>query len=120
MPAPTTTKPERAGELLERSVSLAMLAEAFAAVSETGRGQLVFVGGEAGVGKTALLRRFCDERAGGPRMLWGACDALFTPRPLGPLSEIAETVAASWRRSSRTAPNRTRSSPSSCTSWRSR
>jgi predicted ATPase len=83
---------ERAGELLERSGELAMLAEAFAAVKKTGRGQLVFVGGEAGVGKTVLLRRFCDGLTAGTRVLWGACDALFTPRPLGPLSDIAEAT----------------------------
>jgi DNA-binding CsgD family transcriptional regulator len=53
-------------------------------------GRLVFVAGEAGGGKTALLRRFCDERRGSPRILWGACDALFTPRPLGPLLDVAE------------------------------
>src|SRR5204862_7992982 len=58
----------------------------------------VFVAGEAGVGKTALLRRFCEELADGPRVLWGACDPLFTPRPLGPLSEVAETVGGGLER----------------------
>jgi DNA-binding CsgD family transcriptional regulator len=52
----------------------------------------VLVAGEAGVGKTALMRRFCDEHHGSVRILWGACDALFTPRPLGPLLDIAEAV----------------------------
>jgi DNA-binding CsgD family transcriptional regulator/tetratricopeptide (TPR) repeat protein len=51
----------------------------------------MLIGGEAGVGKTALLRAFCDDR-GDVRLLWGACDALFTPRPLGPLLDIAETT----------------------------
>jgi DNA-binding CsgD family transcriptional regulator len=49
-------------------------------------GRLVLVGGEAGVGKTALLREF----AAGRRVLWGACTPLQTPRPLGPLLDIAE------------------------------
>ena len=34
-----------------------------AGVRSGSRGRLVLVGGEAGVGKTALLRRFCDARA---------------------------------------------------------
>src|SRR5439155_17507097 len=46
------------------------------------------VGAEAGGGKTALLRRFSD--ASGARVLWGACDPLFTPRPLGPLIAVAD------------------------------
>jgi ATP/maltotriose-dependent transcriptional regulator MalT len=53
------------------------------AVEHSSRGRLVLVGGEAGVGKTALLRRFCDNRAGRARVLWGACDALFTPADAG-------------------------------------
>ena len=47
----------------------------------------MLVAGEAGIGKTALVRTFCEGR---PRVLWGACDALYTPRPLGPLVDIAE------------------------------
>ena len=86
-----TSKPERTVELLERSEHLAMLTAALAAVRNTASGQLVFVGGEAGVGKTALLRRFCDG-LDGQRVLWGACEPLFTPRPLGPFVDIAETA----------------------------
>ena len=43
-------------------------------------------------GKTALLRRFRDELEPTQRVLWGGCDALFTPRPLGPLLAVAEEV----------------------------
>ena len=75
--------------LLERARELSLLGACLARVREGARGELVLVGGEAGVGKTALLRAFCrDER----RLLWGACDALFTPRPLGPLLDIADEV----------------------------
>jgi DNA-binding CsgD family transcriptional regulator len=49
----------------------------------------VLIGGEAGVGKTALLREFCGAQA---RAVWGGCDALFTPRPLGPLFQIGENL----------------------------
>jgi DNA-binding CsgD family transcriptional regulator len=77
-------------ELFERSRQLSALGDAFAAVVKSSDGRLLFVAGEAGGGKTALLRRFCDERRSAARILWGACDALFTPRPLGPLLDVAE------------------------------
>jgi predicted ATPase len=48
------------------------------------RGRFVIVAGEAGVGKSAVVREFCAEARGSARVLWGGCDALFTPRPLGP------------------------------------
>ncbi len=75
--------------MLERSAQLNALTDSFAQVRDRSHGRLVLVGGEAGAGKTTLVRRFCDEQAGAARILWGACDALFTPRPLGPLFDIA-------------------------------
>jgi hypothetical protein len=48
--------------------------------------------GEAGIGKTALLRRFTDSVADPARVLWAACDHLFTPRPLGPFLDLADAV----------------------------
>jgi DNA-binding CsgD family transcriptional regulator/tetratricopeptide (TPR) repeat protein len=75
-------------ELLERAGPLALLDERLESVRRTGRGRLVLVAGEAGVGKTALVRAFCGRH---PRVsvLSGACEALFTPRPLGPFVDIA-------------------------------
>ena len=78
------------GVLLERAAELSMLVDRLEAVERSLRGQVLLVGGEAGVGKTALLRRFCDERGQSARILWGACDPLFTPSPLGPLLGVAE------------------------------
>lgn len=43
--------------------------------------------GEAGIGKTALVRAFCGGLT--RPVLWGSCDALRTPQPLGPLHDIA-------------------------------
>jgi predicted ATPase len=77
-------------DLLERSGQLTALDDALRSVLGGSPGQLQFVGGEAGAGKTALLHHFCGGRAGSVRVLWGACDALFTPRPLGPLRDVAE------------------------------
>jgi DNA-binding CsgD family transcriptional regulator/tetratricopeptide (TPR) repeat protein len=78
--------------LLERDSYLELLDE----LSSTGAGQLVLVAGEAGAGKTALLRRFC-ARHPDAMVLWGACDALFTPRPLGPLFAISEQAGPELR-----------------------
>lgn len=83
--------------LLERERELAMLADAFARVEAGPGGVLVLVHGEAGVGKTALLRQFCQEREATTRVRWGACEALFTPRPLGPFLDVAEAVGSNLR-----------------------
>jgi predicted ATPase len=72
-------------ELLERERCLADLAEWLAA-AERG-GCIALVAGEAGIGKTVLLQEF-SRQLRKVRVLWGACDALFTPRPLGPLHDI--------------------------------
>src|SRR4051794_2655714 len=76
--------------LLERSDELARLEAALADTAKRGRGRMLLIGGEAGVGKTSLVRAFCDGQSA--RVLWGACDAMFTPRPLGPFFEIGEAV----------------------------
>jgi DNA-binding CsgD family transcriptional regulator/tetratricopeptide (TPR) repeat protein len=76
-------------DLLERDGELALLAQALADV-EGGGGRVLLFGGEAGIGKTALLRRFCDRDVAGARVLWGASERLFTPRALGPFLDAAE------------------------------
>ena len=58
--------------------------------------------GEAGAGKTALVSRFCDDQAG--RVLEGACDPLFTPRPLGPFLDIARSAGGELARVASTTP----------------
>jgi DNA-binding CsgD family transcriptional regulator/tetratricopeptide (TPR) repeat protein len=79
-------------ELLERSEELAVLARLHDGVVRTSRGRVVVVSGEAGVGKTALVREFTAEASGSVQTWWGACDPLFTPHPLGPLVAIAESA----------------------------
>jgi DNA-binding CsgD family transcriptional regulator/tetratricopeptide (TPR) repeat protein len=74
-------------ELLERERCIADLAAWLHASAERG-GCIALVAGEAGVGKTALLQEFSSQQRE-TRVLWGACDALFTPRPLAPLHDIA-------------------------------
>jgi DNA-binding CsgD family transcriptional regulator/tetratricopeptide (TPR) repeat protein len=73
-------------ELLERASFLRTLSE-YASEARKGNGRLVLVSGESGMGKTALLEAF-EKQLEGARWLWGACDGLVTPRPLGPLFDI--------------------------------
>jgi DNA-binding CsgD family transcriptional regulator/tetratricopeptide (TPR) repeat protein len=72
--------------LLERESTLADLS---IAVNDAacGRGSVVLVTGEAGIGKTSLIRAFADEAAGRARVLLSACDDLMASRTLGPLRD---------------------------------
>ncbi|HEY2463675.1 MAG TPA: AAA family ATPase [Steroidobacteraceae bacterium] len=74
-------------ELLERKKSLAELTD-WLRRAIGGAGCIALLGAEAGIGKTALLQEFAKAPLGA-RVLWGSCDALFAPRPLGPLYDIA-------------------------------
>ncbi|HEY8042706.1 MAG TPA: AAA family ATPase [Streptosporangiaceae bacterium] len=73
--------------LLEREAQLAALAS-YAGEARKAQGRLVLVAGEAGVGKSALAEQL-QRNLPGASWYWGACDGLFTPRPLGPLFDIA-------------------------------
>ena len=77
---------------LERDAFLTDLVAAGNDASE-GQGLTLAVGGEAGIGKTTLVTRASHElRARGMRVLWSGCEALYTPRPLGPLYDIADAL----------------------------
>jgi predicted ATPase len=77
-------------EVLERDRELAVL-EACLGRARRGRGQLVWVRGEAGIGKTTLVDRF-TERLRGARLVRGTCDPLVTPRAFGPLLDIYDRL----------------------------
>src|SRR4051812_35696816 len=83
--------------LLERDAFRAML-DVLLADAESGEGRLVLIGGDAGIGKTALVDAFCQAHAATTRRLAGACDALSTPRPLGPLVDIARQASGELQR----------------------
>jgi DNA-binding CsgD family transcriptional regulator/tetratricopeptide (TPR) repeat protein len=74
-------------DLLERHECLAELTDWRRRAIE-GAGCIALLCGEAGIGKTALLQELAKAPSGS-RVLWGGCDALFAPRPLGPLYDIA-------------------------------
>lgn len=80
-------------ELLERKTHLDELGGMLRQAAG-GRGLLVFLGGEAGVGKSSLLRAFAAQVQSTACVLTGYCDSLSTPRPLGPLLDISEQIGA--------------------------
>jgi len=76
---------------LERDHQLEALARWHREVP-TGGGCVVLVTGEAGIGKTSLVREFVRKRGNSVRTLWGVCDPLSTPQPLGPLRDVSRQV----------------------------
>lgn len=73
-------------ELLERSDVLNKMEKGLQQAL-AGNGRFLLISGEAGIGKTSLVDQFIPRQT--TRVLWGASDALFTPRPLGPLHDMA-------------------------------
>jgi DNA-binding CsgD family transcriptional regulator/tetratricopeptide (TPR) repeat protein len=73
--------------VLERDAFLDSLVE-YADEAAGGASRLMFLAGEAGVGKTTLLE-LLRQRLPHARWVVGACDGSFTPQPLGPLFDIA-------------------------------
>jgi DNA-binding CsgD family transcriptional regulator/tetratricopeptide (TPR) repeat protein len=79
--------------LLERAEQLDTL-RACLLRARTGHGGTILVPGEAGIGKTTLLRHFAAEVPADTTAFWTACDPLFTPRPFGPLLELAAGISS--------------------------
>jgi DNA-binding CsgD family transcriptional regulator/tetratricopeptide (TPR) repeat protein len=92
-------------ELLERGSFLADLGRLFDEAT-AGHGRLAFVGGEAGAGKTVLVERFVQNVGNRADVLFGACDALSTPRPLGPLLDMARGLGPEFERALRAGEGR--------------
>jgi DNA-binding CsgD family transcriptional regulator/tetratricopeptide (TPR) repeat protein len=89
----TRNTPEAdASGLLERADQIARLRESFAHVVADSRGLIVLVHGEAGVGKTSLMRYFCASVGNSARVFSAACNPLFVPRPLGPLLDLVDVI----------------------------
>lgn len=78
-------------ELIERSGYLEILHKQ---LKQTARGEgfIFFLIGEAGIGKTSLVKEFVREVQDDCEVYTGTCDSLFTPRPLAPLFDIAYQI----------------------------
>ena len=74
--------------MVPRYAELAALDDALAR-ADSGAGRLVLVEGEAGSGKSTTTRMFADRAARDHDVLVGYCEPLSTPRPGGPLLDLA-------------------------------
>jgi len=82
--------------LLERAAELEQL-QAWLGQAGAGRGRAVFVSGEAGIGKTALVESLLAACGDGVRIAVGHCDPLTTPRALGPFLDVCDALGLSAR-----------------------
>src|ERR1041384_1264011 len=91
------TPRERGGhQLIERDEALAMLRRCLdEAAAATGR--FLLIRGEAGIGKTALLRAFVEDCPPEVDVLWGACDGVSTPQPYSPFEDMADALGPEFR-----------------------
>lgn len=80
--------------ILERDAYLEILNDLLGEAGR-GRGRLVLVKGEAGIGKSTLVEAFASGQS--DRVRWGNCDPVFPPRPFAPLLDIAERVDTELR-----------------------
>jgi DNA-binding CsgD family transcriptional regulator len=78
-------------ELLERDEFLSELNDLLQTAIR-GSGQIAVISGDAGIGKTSLVEFFTGQHKDTAKIYWGACDDLFTPRPLAPLYDIANKM----------------------------
>lgn len=73
--------------LIERDEPRAQLESIFVNVTKGG-GRIVIISGQAGFGKTALVKHFRDTVETQADVLWGMCDDLYTPQALAPFYDI--------------------------------
>jgi oligopeptide transport system substrate-binding protein len=82
-------------KLVGRAKELAFLADCWQAVA-VGRGGLVLISGEAGVGKTRLVQEFAQGvGASGGRVFWGRCFEFERVLPYQPIAEAVRTILPS-------------------------
>src|SRR5919199_2077404 len=79
--------------LVERDSHL-RTAAAYLEDAAAGHGRLLFVAGEAGVGKTTVVREVARAAGDDVRVATGMCDGSSTPAPLAPLLEMLPELPA--------------------------
>jgi DNA-binding CsgD family transcriptional regulator len=84
------SSPSTTGPLVERDGVLAELAE-YADSALWGAGRLVMIQGEAGIGKSSVIRAFCDDFRGGTLAI-SHCDPVSAPVPLGPILDLCDCL----------------------------
>ncbi len=92
-------------ELIERAGYLSTLQSQLKKTVD-GEGHCFFICGEAGLGKTSLVNLFCREHESDCKIYRGTCDALFAPRPMAPLYDIAWQISNNFWVDSKTIEDR--------------
>jgi DNA-binding CsgD family transcriptional regulator len=82
--------------LVERDEALATLRR-YLDAEAAAVGRIVLIRGEAGIGKTALLKAFVEDCPADLDVLWGACDGVSTPQPFGPFEDMADALGPEFR-----------------------
>ena len=85
-------RPRIAETLVERDAERAALRRVVRGVTRTGSGVVVAVVGEAGSGKSALVRALVADLDDDVVVAVGSCDDLLAPRGLGPFREMVEAL----------------------------
>ena len=94
--APEARAQAPADALLERAAEMSVLAERIAVLrGATAAGACVLLSAEAGGGKTSLLTEAARRAAADVEWLWGACEPMLSPPPLGALIDLLERLPPS-------------------------
>ena len=90
----TASKPD--GPLIEREAELALLCGRISALRGAhASGAAVLLSAEAGGGKTSLLAEAARRAGSDIEWLWGACEPLLSPPPLGALIDLLDRLPPS-------------------------
>jgi predicted ATPase len=92
---------------LERDLPMSVLQSALSQ-AESGYGANVVISGEPGVGKSTLIEHFVRSREHRCKVLLGGCEMLSTPRPLGPLCDVAVALGEKFAKNFSDGSNTTR------------
>jgi DNA-binding CsgD family transcriptional regulator/tetratricopeptide (TPR) repeat protein len=82
-------------QILERDLQRAILQSALAQVVEGREGVCVLLSGESGIGKTTLVQTFLQSLTVNAPVLLSGCEAFLTPRPFGPVVDLADRFSPS-------------------------
>nr|WP_227411912.1 LuxR family transcriptional regulator [Cryobacterium sp. BB736] len=101
---PAAATYHRAVALLERDSAMTQL-DADLALVRAGAGRMVLVGGEAGIGKSALVSAFVGANADSVRVLVGRCDPIEPAPALGAVVEILGRIRRDLAERARSDPD---------------
>src|ERR1700738_3117923 len=84
-------------QLLERESYIEELSALLGRIPCVG-GRVALISGEAGIGKTSLLREFAaaQNKAAGVLCVGGGSEPLFTPHPLAPRQDISRQIGGDF------------------------